>query len=87
MASSQMNHREPSLVVCEASRRNSNPWIECYSIASLHIIYQFSATKIDMEHIFFLVGILDHPQIFLSPQHLKKTLHEYNTVFILESNF
>ena len=25
--------------------------------------------------IFFLVGILDHPQIFLSPQHLKKTLH------------
>ena len=44
----------------------------------LHIctlFYQRSVTKIDMEHIFFLVGILDHPPIFLSPQHLKKTLH------------
>ena len=38
MASSQVNHMKPSLVVCEVSRRNANPGMECYSIAHLHII-------------------------------------------------
>ena len=38
MASSQVNHRKPGLVVSEASRRNANPGMECYSIAHLCII-------------------------------------------------
>ena len=45
MASSQMSQRKPSLVVCETSRRNANPGMECYSVAGLQIILSAVCNK------------------------------------------